>query len=309
MYKRHPLKKILIIVLVSAFAKAATAQSYVDLVKVNYATVVNAGYENSEAETNVNTFDVSLTYPIKLSEKTAIITGVDYSNQQLEIFPNTEEVSLSSLTLKVGVSIKHSDTWSGTYVLLPKIASQNLDFDNAFQMGGIALLKYQKSETIQYRFGVYSSTEGFGTIVTPILGLYYLSESKYWESTINFPINGDVNYTVNERSKIGLSFQSPIRSYQLSDGASPNSFYVQSDIIEVGPYLEHSFSDNSILLRFQAGYTSLDYSVYGSDDKLPFRLSAFELDDNRDRLNDEMTGNFFFKIGVVYRFWIAESPK
>jgi hypothetical protein len=294
--------------LVFAFAKAATAQSYVDLVKINYGTVINAGYEGSDAETNVRLFDVSLTYPIQLNEQTAIVTGLDYSNQSLDLFPNAlEETTLSSFTLKAGVSIKHSDRWSGTYLLLPKIASQELKTgSDAFFIGGVVLMKYQKTERLQYRFGAYASSEGFGTILTPIIGLYYQSENKHWEATMNFPINGDVNYTVNDVSRLGFNFQSPIRSYVLdADGAAAS--YVQTDIIEVGPYLEHSVAKQSILLRFQVGYSSMSYSVYEAGDQLPFRLAAFEFADDRNRLNPETNGNFFLRLGATYRFHLVKE--
>lgn len=123
---------------------------------------------------------------------------------------------------------------------------------------------------------------------------------------MNFPINGDVNYTVNDVSRLGFNFQSPIRSYVLdADGAAAS--YVQTDIIEVGPYLEHSVAKQSILLRFQVGYSSMSYSVYEAGDQLPFRLAAFEFADDRNRLNPETNGNFFLRLGATYRFHLVKE--
>lgn len=304
------MKFICSFLLVFAFAKAASAQSYVDLVKINYGTVINAGFEDSDAETNVTLVDLSLTYPIKLSEQTAIVTGLDYSNQTVDLFPNAlEETSLSSLTLKAGLSIKHSDRWSGTYLLLPKIASQDLETGSeALFFGGLVLMKYQKTARIQYRFGAYGTSEGFGTLVTPIVGLYYQSENKHWEATLNLPINGDVNYTVNEASRLGFNFQAPVRSYTLDAGRNAAS-YVQANIIEVGPYLEHSFAKQSILLRFQVGYSSVAYEVYEANDTLPVRIAAFEFGDDRNRLNPEMNGNLFLKLSAIYRFHLDKATE
>jgi len=276
-------QRFILFLCVVSIACTTYAQSYVDIAKVSYGTVVNAGYEDDDAETNVNLFNVSLTVPIPVSEHTAIITGGDFITQRLDLFPDQSTRSLAGLTFKAGLSLTHSERWSGTYIVLPKIASEDLSVDDdAFFIGGLALLKFQKNEHIQYRFGVYASQEAFGAIVTPIVGLYYKNEASYWEATVNFPINGDV------------AFEAPIRSYTIDTGTSQNA-YVQSDIIEIGPYFEHVFAKN-ILLRLHTGYTSIDYQVFADEDTLPFRLAAFEFSDDRNRLNS-----------AVYRFDIPEK--
>jgi len=246
------------------------AQSYVDIAKVSYSTVVNAGFEDNNAETNLSLFNAAFTVPIPITEKTALITGIDVIHQGLDLFPSQSSRTLAGLTFKAGISLTHNDRWSGTYILLPKVVSEDLEIeDDAFFIGGIALLKFQKNERVQYRFGVYASGEAFGTLVTPLLGLYYKNETTHWETTLNLPINGDVNYSVND-------------------------------------YFEHTIAKN-ILLKVQTGYTSLDYQVFADGDTLPFRLAAFEFGDDRTRLNPEMNGNFFVKASATYRFDIPNK--
>lgn len=284
------------------------AQDYIDLVKVNYANILNAGFENSDAETNVGLLDVNLTYPIQLSDKAAIITGVDYNQQNLDLFPDAESVSLNNITLKAGVNLKHSEKWSGTYVFLPKIASQDLHTDgDHFFFGGLVLLKYQKSERMQYRFGAYASTEGFGTFMTPILGMYYTSENSKWEFTATLPINADLNYSFNEAISAGLGFQAFVRSYSLERQEALPELYTQVANIEFAPYFQHSFADKSILVRLQAGYSTASYEVYEEGDTLPIRVSAFEFGNDRNLLNPEMTGNLFVRVGATYRFHLARK--
>lgn len=282
------------------------AQSYVDIAKISYSNVSNVGFENSNTETNLTLFNAAFTVPIPITERTALITGVDVVYQELDLFPTQFSRSLAGLTLKAGLSIKHNDTWSGTYILLPKIVSEGLSIEgDTFFIGGIALLKFQKSERMQYRFGVYASEEAFGTLVTPLIGLYYKNEASFWEATLNLPINGDVNYSINDRFKIGGAFEAPVRSYVLDTNGAQDQ-YVQSNLIEVGPYFEHAITKN-ILLKVQTGYTSVDYQVYTEGDTLPFRLAAFEFGDDRTRLNPEMNGNFFVKASATYRFDIPEK--
>ncbi|MBQ4819424.1 DUF6268 family outer membrane beta-barrel protein [Aquimarina sp. MMG016] len=279
------------------------AQDYVDLVKVDYGNLFNAGFENNDATTNVTSLNVNITYPIKLDDNFAILTGIDFTQQGLDLFPNGDQFTLHSIRLKVGLNIKHSDRWSGTYLFLPKIASEKLHTDDNYLFyGGLAILKYQKSEKLQYRIGAYLSSEGFGILTTPILGLYYLSEQKKWEMTANLPINADVNYRFNPSTAIGFGFQAPVTSYSLEKEEGNPQLYTQSSVIEFGPYFQQSFLQQSILLRLQAGYSSVSYEVFEEGDTLPIRLSAFEFDDDRNRLNPEMIGNLFVKVGAVYRF-------
>ncbi len=290
------------------FAQSLIAQDYIDLVKINYASILDAGYEGNDATTDISLFDASITYPIKLSENTTIITGVDYNQQGLKLFPNAATVSLKNITLKAGINVKHSDTWSGTYVLLPKIASQDLHTNgDHFFFGGLALLKYQKNDRMQYRFGAYVSTEGFGTFMTPILGMYYSSEDKKWEFTATLPINADLNYSFNEVTSVGLGFQAFVRSYSLEREGSLSELYTQVSNIEFATYFQHGFADNSILIRLQAGYSSASYEVFDEGDTLPIKVSAFEFDDDRNLLNPEMTGNLFVRLGATYRFYLKKK--
>ncbi len=292
------------------FTQPLTAQDYIDLLKINYANILDAGFEGSDATTNVSLFDVSLTYPIRLSEKTAIITGLDYNQQGLELFPNSETVSLKNITLKAGLNIKHSDKWSGTYVFLPKIASQDLHTDgDHFFFGGLALLKYQKNDRMQYRFGAYASTEGFGTFMTPILGMYYTSEDKKWEFTATLPINADLNYSFNDAISAGLGFQAFVRSYSLEREDSLPELYTQVSNVEFATYFQHGFVDNSILVRLQAGYSTASYEVFEEGDTLPIKVSAFEFGDDRNLINPEMTGNLFVRVGATYRFNLEKNKE
>ncbi len=296
-------RNLIFICIVTFFTITTNAQDYIDIFKVNYASILNAGYENSDATTNINILDASLTYPIKVNERFAIISGIDYVQHGVEVVPNGDNINLNTITLKAGVNIKHNEKWSGTYVFLPKIASQDLhtDGDHLF-FGGLALLKYQKSERMQYRFGAYASSEGFGTFLTPILGMYYQSEDKRWEISASLPINADINYHVSDDWVTGVAFQAFVRTFSLDREATQPELYIQMSNIEIGPYIQYGLANESILLRLQAGYSTASYEVFEEGDTLPIRVSAFEFGDDRNLLNPEMTGNLFLRFGAVYRF-------
>lgn len=285
------------------FSGLSSAQEYIDLAKINYGTIFNSGFEGTEESTDITLFDASITFPIPVSEKTTIITGVDYSQQTLELAPDSGTFSLNTATLKAGFNMKHSERLSGTYVFLPKIASRDFhtNGDHIF-FGGLVLLKYQKSDRMQYRFGAYASTEGFGILMTPVFGLYHLSENKKWEVTATLPINADANYRFNSTIALGLGFQAPVRSYSLTKEEDSIETYAQVSNIELGPYIQYAILNQSILLRLQSGYSTASYEVFEEGDTLPIRLSAFEFGDDRNLLNPEMNGSFFVRIGAKYRF-------
>ncbi len=302
--------KIFIASIAILISQSINAQDYIDLVKVNYGNIFNAGFENSNAQTNIIILDVAVTLPITLNERTAFITGVDYVQHGLDLVPNGAKVSLNTVTLKAGLNIKHSNKWSGTYLFLPKIASQDLHTDgDHFFFGGVALLKYQKNERMQYRFGAYVSSEGFGTLMTPILGLYYISEDTKWEVSASLPINADINHRFNKALAVGFGFMAFVRTFSLEREENTTELYTQMSNIEFGPYLQHSFMDHHILVRLQTGYSSASYEVFAEGDTLPIRVSAFEFGDDRVLRNPEMMGNLFVRLGATYRFHLDKKKE
>jgi hypothetical protein len=61
------------------------------------------------------------------------------------LYPDSNFSTLYYTRLKLGFNTKHSDKWSGLYVLLPILSS---DYQNTgttdIYMGGIAILTYKK---------------------------------------------------------------------------------------------------------------------------------------------------------------------
>ena len=297
--------KVLLFVVFFMCIQSVMPQDYIDLFKINYTAIPSSGYENIDGDNEVNLFDVGFTYPVKLNAKIAIITGVDYIQQTLELSPNTSNVTLNNITFKAGINIKHTDKLSGTYIVLPRISSQDLHTNgNHFFFGGAVVLKYQKNENFQWRFGAYASTEAFGVLATPIIGLYYKSENDKLEITANLPINADVNCNIGNKTSLGFGLLTPVKTYSLKSQEGIPDTYTQVSNIEFGPYFEYRILNNSLLLRAQIGYESLSYELFNEGDELPFRLSAFEFGDDRELLNPEMNGSLFFKIGAIYRFHI-----
>ena len=137
------MKKILYIFLF--LPVVAFSQEYVDLFRIGYGQTFNNDFEGVDSSTYVKSFEAGFTFPMVLNENHALITGADFSRNNLQLFPEAAFTSLYSTNLKLGMASTWSEKWSTTIVLLPKIASdyKNITSDD-FYFGGFALLKLKK---------------------------------------------------------------------------------------------------------------------------------------------------------------------
>lgn len=284
----------------------AISQNYVDVLTIGYGQTFDNTFEGTNQSTTVSTIDLDFTYPVVISDAQALITGITFNKNALQLFPSASSTSLYSTLLKLGLASTWSEKWSTTLVLLPKIAS---DYENItrndFYFGGLALLKLKKSEHLTYRFGAYASSEAFGTFTTPIIGWYYMSPSQKFEMDVSLPIAVDINYTFGALTT-GLHYIGIGRSFRL-DNQVPVGQYVDVSSLDFSAYLQLNLLDNSVLLRGKLGYSSSNYEVYNENEKISLGLSAFSFGDDRTQLNPELNGSLFAKVEAVYRFQLSTT--
>ena len=299
------MKKLVILFLFISFF--SEAQEYVDILKMGYSYTSDAKFEGTNESTEVKSFEAGVTFPIVLNDKYALITGVSFNTNHLLLSPEFNQTTdLYSTLLKIGIATTHSEKWSSTIVLLPKISSdyKNLSGDD-FYFGGFAIAKLKKSEHFKYRFGFYASTEAFGMFATPIFGFYYLSPSKRLEIDASLPISADINYRFG-KAAVGIDYFGIGRSYNISQDTSI-PVYIEQTPLEFTTYFQYGILENSILLRAKVGYSSNIHEVYEQGDKLDFRLSAFSFGDDRTQLNPDILGSVFFKVEAIYRIHFKEK--
>tara|TARA_R110000787_G_scaffold28923_5_gene78819 strand:- start:67763 stop:68683 length:921 start_codon:yes stop_codon:yes gene_type:complete len=285
------------------------AQEYVDVLKLGYGYANEAKYKDTEESTTINSYNAAITFPVELNEKYALITGIDFSSNHLLLSPDyNQSTTLYNTLLKVGLATTHSEKWSSTLVLLPKIASdyKNLSGDD-FYFGVYAVAKLKKSKHFKYRFGFYASTEAFGVFATPIIGAYYLSPNNRFEIDASLPITANVNYKFG-KAAIGFDYFAIGRSFNISQETSI-PVYVDQRPIEIASYFQYGILENSILLRVKMGYSSNTNEVYKQGDTLDFRVSAFSFGDNRTQLNPDILGSVFFKVEAIYRIHFEKKEK
>lgn len=288
--------------------QTAIAQDYIDLLKVTYGSILNSEFEDTSIDKDVDIFELSATIPIPITKKTAIITGIDYNTDAVTLFPTGNEISLRTAVFKLGVSLTHSDRWSGVYIFQPKISSQELrTSSDATFYGGLAIVSYKVSDRLTWRFGALASSEAFGTLFSPIAGLYYISKNKKWEVDAYLPGRAQVNYQFSPKTATGIFFQGQVRSFALDEVDNTPQIYAEASRVELGPYIEQTFFKNMLRLRVQGGYSTVSYEVFENNDLLPFRLSAIEFGDDRNRLNPvDMQGALFVRVGAIFRLFLND---
>ena len=300
------MKRLLLPILL--FPLFASAQEYVDIFRIGYGQTLNNTFEGVESSTNVKSFEAGFTFPVVINENQALITGADFSSNNLQLFPEAEYTSLYSTNIKLGLASTWSEKWSTTIVLLPKIASdyKNISGDD-FYFGGFALLKLKKNENLKYRFGIYASQEAFGLFTTPILGWYYLSPNKRFEMDMSLPISADVSYKLGITT-LGIDYFGIGRSYNVHYKNAP-TLYADLSSLEFASYLQFNTLEESVLLRAKLGYSSNNYEMYAKGEKMDLGVSAFSFGDDRTQLNPSLNGGFFLKFEAIYRFHIGGNSK
>ena len=279
------------------------AQDYVDLARFHYSTTPQNDFDSIGGNTTIEDFGLDVTLPIKLNESNVFLTGFNIDQITTKLHPESNPTTISTVNLKLGYNKKHSDKWSGTYMLLPKLSS---DFKNitikAYQFGALALMKYNKKENLKYTVGAYYNGELFGPFIVPLLGLYYKSENGKFEANLTLPIWADINYKINKIVKVGANFSAFVRSYHLGE----NNAYLVKKSNDVLGYLQFDLTKN-ILLQTKTGYSiGRSYKVYNDGDEADLAISAFRFGDDRTVLNPTFKDGLIFKIRLIYRFHIEK---
>jgi hypothetical protein len=286
-----------------------SAQEYIDLFSVNYGKSEKTTFENTSVSTSISTFSTNLILPVVLNKKYTAVAGINFIGYNLQLFPDSNNTSLYSTALRAGLRINHSEHWSGLYILIPKVASdyKNISGED-FYFGGVAALKYRRNENFGYSFGLYGSSEAYGLSMTPIVGLYYHSQDKRFEMNFFLPNDADINYSLTDKTKIGVDFLGHGNSYKLTTD-KVRSTYVENNSIDFSSYLQRSVFDNKVLLRLKMGYSLNEFRVYPIDQKLDLQILVLKIGDNRTRLLEDKSNSLFFKMEALYRFDLSTIKK
>ena len=295
------MKNRLLTLILLLSSSIALSQNYIDLVKFDYAISPQNNFDTSAVSTGLQEMNGDLTLPIVINDNTTLLTGITFERTTASFNPSRSKESLTGLTLKLGTNIKHGNKWSGTYLLLPKISSDLKKVTNHdFQLGGVALMKYKKTDRINYKFGVYANSELFSTFIVPIIGFYYLSPSDKFEAKVLLPLSVDLNYSITKSARIGLNFKGQIRTYHLNTPIqNETDRYVARSTNDVYIYFQYSVR-NGINFKLGVGRSiGRSYRIYS--EQVSFAMPLAYFGDNRTQLNTDFSDSWLLKFSAAYR--------
>lgn len=294
------MKKLVLLCTLFIASFSLFGQDYVDILKVTYNGPTLGNIDNDN-ETEIDNTLVEFYFPLPATSKASVIAGFTYENTRLGLNFTPARTNLIMTRLNLGVKYDHGNKWSGTYVALPKLASDFFDTnENNFQMGGLALFEKRYSSKYVLKFGTYVSSENFGTIITPLIGLWYKSKNKKFTVNATLPIRSDATYAVTKAFSVGANLVTSVKSYNLS--APSSLLYVQEESIRFALFAGYAFLDNTLFVRGKVGLDTTDYGLYRQGDTVGAQLLTIQLGgDDRDRLNAEFDSSIFLGVDLVYR--------
>ncbi|MFY0652023.1 MAG: hypothetical protein JXQ96_08330 [Cyclobacteriaceae bacterium] len=295
------MKNIYLIFIISVWSSIVSAQDYIDLARFDYSTTPSNPFPASTASTVLREMNGNLTLPIVINDNFALLTGVTYENVSASFDAGRPEEYMTGLALKLGVNIKHNDKWSGTYMLLPQISS---DLEKVasrdYQLGGVVLMKYNKTEQFNYKFGIYANSEQFGPFMVPLFGFYRLSENKKFEANVLLPLSLDFNYSVAQDVRFGLNFKGQIKSFNVNTPVGTESErYITKGAKDLYTYFQYGLENG---LQIQLGFgRSIGRTYLMYDEKVSFGMPLVYFGDDRTELNSEFEDGWLFKVSAFYR--------
>jgi hypothetical protein len=284
------------------------SQNYVDLAKFSFSATPENQLKDDSLNFNTPTqlidFGLDLTAPIVLKNKNVFITGIVYEQTNLKT-ANTNSL-IYTINPKFGYKTIHSESFSSTLMLLPKLSSDLKNINGKhFQIGGLALFEKVKNKNFKYKFGAYYNQELFGPFAVPLFGFYYKSENQKFEANFTLPVYASLNYQLNSWLNSGVSFSSFVRSFYIGD--VKNQYLVKTSN-EVFALLQFHSKPTHLTLEPQVGYSiGRSYRAYDSSDKVDFGFSAFKFGDDRKQLNQDFNDGLIFKVRLLYRFMIENN--
>lgn len=296
------MKKVLLLTIAILSVSISQAQDYLDIARLNIGnTTLENIDEDDDFETQATNVNLEFLYPTPLSKKTVMITGFTFENTTLRVSPFLTHDNLTMTRLNLGVKVYHSRKWTGTYLILPKLAGNYEEIGgNDFQIGVIALLEQRLKNRFRMKYGIYTSTEEFGQIITPLVGVYYRTPNNKFYIDAAFPIRMEANYSLTKSLSLGADLRTSIKSYNLSglDGEG----YVQEESIRAALYAGVTMLDDKFIARVKLGLDTTDYGLYDSDETIGAQvLTAAIGGDDRNRLNTEFDSAIFLGVDLIYR--------
>ena len=303
----NSIKKLGYAIIILFYAASIKSQDYIDLVKFDYAITPANTFDSSNISTTLQEINGDFTLPIVINDNMTFLSGAIYETIIASFNPNRPNESLTVITLKLGANLKHNKRLSGTYMLLPKVSSDMKNIaERDIQIGGVVLMKYTKTDQLNFRFGLYSNGELFGPFIVPIVGFYFINNSKKIEIKATLPLSFNAEYAIRSNIKTGLNFKGQVRSYNInSPMKNEDNRYLVKSTNDVYTFLRYE-TKNGLNFHMDFGRSiGRTYRMFREQVTLGMPITYF--DDQRIQINQDFSDSWLFKLGVFYRLNLDKS--
>jgi len=221
-------------------------QPYVDPFHVRY----TYGFKtNSGSGTPFSHLYIGPDFPLKLRNNGFFVISPVFENWNIDSVSDKSylpQVSSVGLALSAVIPLD-KEHWLLTVSAIPRINSEQLNFDNSFQFGGVLLATYKKKTTLKYKFGVYANREFFGIFIIPLAGIdWHINEKNNLFGVL--PGRLTFEHQLNSHFYTGATFRAITNSYRMNNGN-----YLRIDDNQLSSFLDYYVSKH-IVLTGEAGY-------------------------------------------------------
>lgn len=298
--------RLAIYILVLFFSSSVSSQDYIDLLSFSTGTTPATGFDTAPGNTQIKTLDANVLLPVPLSEKTALMTGLNGFINRLQILPGSDEIGLYTYAFQIGLNRNYKNGWSSTHLVIPRITSAFDQERSSLQWGMANLIQQKTGERTAWGTGIFVNTEEQGIMVVPLLSFYLRSNDDSWEFNTLFPARADFTFNLQKSIRAGIGFEGLGNSFAM-DLSGYGPVYVQRSTMEFSTFLQYPITKN-LLLNLRGGYGLFRrFRIFEEDDTVKFSFMNIFFKDPRTPLNQSVSDGLFFNLRMVYRYYLPKK--
>ncbi|MDA8685423.1 DUF6268 family outer membrane beta-barrel protein [Robiginitalea sp.] len=282
------------------------SQDYIDLLTISVGDTPLTNFDAASGSYRIKSLDANILIPVPLSERTALMTGINGFVNRLKITPKQAEIGLFSYGFQLGLNRTYTNGWSSTHLLIPRITSAFEQDRSSLQWGMANLIQHKVGNRSTWGTGLYINTEEQGLMLVPLLLFFTRSERGSWEFNTLFPARADFTFNLQNSLRVGLGFEGLGNSFA-ANLKEYGSVYIQRSSMEFSSYLQYPLTKN-ILLNLRGGYGLFRrFRIFEADDTVKFSLMNIFFKDPRTPLNQSVQDGPFFNLRLIYRYYLPKK--
>jgi len=227
------------------FYMDSNAQPYLDLLNVRYLHAFKGKQANA---TPFNHLYIGSDIPVRFKSGAIILISPFFENWNIDSAGNKNFLpAVSSIALPVGVFFPLSNKWSMNITAIARINGQDIDINDASQIGGIVFASYQRKAGQKFRLGVYVNNDFFGVFVIPLVGMDWRIDSNNYLFGL-LPGRLTFEHKLSGNLYAGATFRAITNSYRLSNGN-----YLRIDDNQLSAFLDF-YPAKRVVVTLEPGY-------------------------------------------------------